>query len=248
MVRGKITASATVALAGLLGGGSLLVFGRFLYSGPLEIIDLGLSRGATLCLDAALSLLFFIQHSGMVRQSFRRRLKRLVHNEFHGALYSIASGVALLMVIIFWQQGAHLWSAPAGPVRMALRALFFLALAGFLWGGLSLRAFDPLGIGPLLARLRGAAPEEMPFSVRGAYRLVRHPLYLFSILIIWSSPELSTDRLLFNLLWSAWIVVGARLEERDLVAQFGDRYREYQRKVPMLLPVRFGRLKRRRSS
>lgn len=238
-----LTASITLIMACLFGGGSLLLFGHFLYAGPLELIDLGLNQGAALGLDAALSLLFFIQHSGMVRQWFRRRLGRLVHDDFHGALYSIASGVALLVVIIFWQQGAFLWSAPAGPVRLAFRALFFLSLAGFLWGGLSLKSFDPLGIGPLRARVRGGEPEEMPFTVRGAYRLVRHPLYLFSILIIWSCPDLTTDRLLFNLLWSAWIVVGAFLEERDQIARFGDRYRDYQKKVPMLLPVRFGRRK-----
>jgi len=235
-----LTASITVIMACLLGGGSLLLFGHFLYAGPLELIDLGLDQGAALGLDAALSLLFFIQHSGMVRQSFRRRLERLVHNEFHGALYSIASGAALLMVIVFWQQGAPLWSAPAGPVRWSLRALFFLSLAGFLWGGLSLKFFDPLGIGPLLARVRGGEPEETPFTVKGAYRLVRHPLYLFSILIIWSSPDLTSDRLLFNLLWTAWIVCGAFLEERDLVARFGDSYREYQRSVPMFIPGKIG--------
>ncbi len=70
----------------------------------------------------------------------------------------------------------------------------------------------------------------------GAYRFVRHPLYLFMILLIWSTPRFSTDQLLFNVLWTLWIVVGTRLEERDLVADFGDTYRRYQVSVPMLLP------------
>ena len=56
------------------------------------------------------------------------------------------------------------------------------------------------------------------------------------LLLIWSTPRLSTDQLLFNVLWTAWIVVGAKLEERDLVADFGDTYRRYQRAVPMLVP------------
>ena len=46
------------------------------------------------------------------------------------------------------------------------------------------------------------------------------------------------DRLLFNVLWSAWVFVGTMLEERDLVRTFGEPYREYQRRVPMLLPLR----------
>ena len=56
--------------------------------------------------------------------------------------------------------------------------------------------------------------------------------------MIWSYPDLTADRLLFDALWTTWIVVGTLLEERDLVASFGDAYREYQRKVPMLVPYR----------
>lgn len=243
----RFTAYLTVFLAALLGGGPLLLFGHFLYAGPLGLIDFGLHPAGALCLDAALSLLFFIQHSGMVRRSFRARLERLVPRDYHGAVYSAASGAALLAVTLCWQEGTPLLIAPPGPIRQAFRALFFLSLAGFLWGGLSLKSFDPLGVRQLLARLRRTAPETMPISVRGAYRLVRHPLYLSSILMFWSSPDLTSDRLLFNLLWTAWTVVGAILEERDLAAEFGDGYRQYQRKVPMLIPFRLGdRLRRRR--
>jgi protein-S-isoprenylcysteine O-methyltransferase Ste14 len=44
------------------------------------------------------------------------------------------------------------------------------------------------------------------------------------------------DRLLFNLLWTIWIVIGSYFEEKDLIAEFGDAYREYQKRVPMLVP------------
>jgi len=78
----------------------------------------------------------------------------------------------------------------------------------------------------------------MPFTVRGPYRWVRHPLYVFVIVLIWSSPDLTMDRLLFNVLWTIWIVVGAFFEERDLVADFGGEYIEYQQRVPMLIPYK----------
>ena len=44
------------------------------------------------------------------------------------------------------------------------------------------------------------------------------------------------DRLLFNFLWTVWIVIGSYLEEIDLIAEFGDAYRDYQKRVPMLVP------------
>jgi len=55
--------------------------------------------------------------------------------------------------------------------------------------------------------------------------------------MFWSHPVVSADRLLFNILWTGWVIVGTVLEERDMVAHFGDAYREYQAKVPMLLPL-----------
>ena len=65
---------------------------------------------------------------------------------------------------------------------------------------------------------------------------MRHPLYLAVIVLIWACPDMTADRLLFNVLWTAWIVVGTVLEEVDLIAELGDEYREYRRTVPMLIP------------
>ena len=65
-----------------------------------------------------------------------------------------------------------------------------------------------------------------------------HPLYGLVIVLAWTSPDLSADRLLFNGLFTVWIVIGTVLEERDLVGHFGEPYGEYQRTVPMLVPWR----------
>jgi len=88
--------------------------------------------------------------------------------------------------------------------------------------------------------LRRPAPTPPPATmvVRGPYRWIRHPLYLTTLLMIWSCPDLTADRLMFNFLFTGWIIVGTVLEERDLVADYGDDYRNYQRRVPMLIPYR----------
>jgi protein-S-isoprenylcysteine O-methyltransferase Ste14 len=123
-------------------------------------------------------------------------------------------------------------------LRWLLRAVYFLSLAGFTWSLLSLGEFDPFGIIPILNYLRGTRKPAMPLTVCGPYRLVRHPLYILLILMIWSYPNLTLDRLLFNVLCTAWMVLGTLFEERDLVATFGDDYRKYQQQVPMLIPYR----------
>ncbi len=233
----KYAAYLMMGLARILGGLSLLAFVVFLFAGSLNLLDMHLDASGVLWVDGGLSLLFFIQHSAMVRKPFRRWSARFIPEEYAGAIYAIASGIVLLFVILLWQTSTRTLMTPSGLFRWSLRAVSFFSLFGFYWGVKALRFFDPFGLRPILNRLCGRNPRPMPFAVAGPYRWVRHPLYLFMILMIWSCPDLTADRLLFNLLWTVWVAIGSSFEERDLVVEFGEAYREYQKKVPMLIPL-----------
>jgi methanethiol S-methyltransferase len=232
------TARTAIGLAVVVGWASLLAFLAFLVIGPVSPLDLGLSPRGLLWLDAGLSFLFFIQHSLMIRKSFRGWVGRLIPDYYNGALYTVASGIALLAVVLFWQESGMVIASAHGIVRLLLRAVPILSIAGFVWGVRSLKHFDAFGVGPITNRLKGREPRSMPLVAAGPYRWVRHPLYLFMALIIWAYPDLTADRLVFNVLWTGWIVMATLLEERDLAAEFGESYRKYQRTVPMLVPYR----------
>jgi len=234
----KFASYVMLILSYLVGAVSLLVWIVFLFHGSLNLVDLGLGEIAGLGLNSFLSLAFFIQHSTMLRRSFRRWLAKFIRAEYHGALFTIASGVVLLILVVFWQKSAYVLATPQGIIRWLMHAVFILSVLGFYWCFWALGSFDAFGLSPILNNLRGMDPPPMPFIVRGPYRWVRHPFYFFSLLLIWSCPDLSLDRLLYNILWSTWIIIGSVLEERDLVADFGEPYRDYQSKVPMLIPWR----------
>jgi protein-S-isoprenylcysteine O-methyltransferase Ste14 len=242
--RSRLRAYALLILAGAIGTVSLLAFALFLYAGPFGLVDLSLAPVAALGLDAALCLAFFLQHSGMIRQSARRRLARHIPSHCFRAVYTIASGVVLGALVVLWQESGQVLFALDGPWRWGVRSIYFLSVAGMAWGVLALGT-DMLGLDVIIAHLRGSGQPTMPFHVRGPHRWVRHPLYLFMLLLVWATPDLTVDRLLLNGLWTVWIIIGARLEERDLVAELGDEYRDYQRKVPMLIPVRLRPVRRR---
>lgn len=227
-------------LAPVLGGGALLVAGGALLVGPLAGVQRRsrLPDGWALAVDAALSLAFFVQHSGMVRRRFKATLARRMPERRLGAIYAIASGVALAAVILCWQRTEARLAEPGPPLRAVGMGMAIAALAGFGWGVASLRRFDPFGLRPIAAHRRGRPDRPAGLSVRGAYRWVRHPLYLCILLLLWAPLDLGLDRLLAAALWTAWIVAGTVLEERDLVAELGEPYRAYQRAVPMLLPWR----------
>ena len=229
-------ACLVIASATLLGGGSLLLFGWFVVFGAIPLLCFAISDAQILLWDGVLSLAFFIQHSGMVRCSFRSWLGHRVPQAFHAAAYAIASGLVLAGVVLFWQPSTTVVIEAGGLWRGLLRGIALLGVVGVLWGVMVFRDFDPFGRQPIRAALAGRPNPSPCFVVRGPYRWVRHPLYFFTLVLLWAMPDLSLDRLFFNVLWSAWIVVGACLEERDLVADFGEDYRQYQKSVPMLLP------------
>jgi protein-S-isoprenylcysteine O-methyltransferase Ste14 len=235
----RSVAYVVLFLAVLLGGGSLMAFLVFLLAGSPELINLKLHTNEVLWWDAGLSMAFFIQHSGMVRRSLRQRLAQFLPVEYEGAIYAITSGIVLLVLIVLWQKSSPVFTLFHGVFRWFFYVVYLLSFSGFIWGTRALKGFDPYGLRPILGRLRGRKPKPMLFVVRGPYRWVRHPLYLFMILMIWSCANLTSDRLLFNGLWTVWIVIGSIFEERDLVSEFGDAYRDYQRKVPMLIPRHF---------
>lgn len=225
-----------IALTNIIGGGALLAWLVFLYSGPFGLFDLAASEFSRLAIDVALSLLFFLQHSLMVRGWYRRRLARVVPTSYHGALFTIISGAFLLVVVLFWQQSVHSIVDIQGPARLLVRALFVAAFFSFVWGVRTLGAFDMFGVEPIKEKLGRARPLNTDLTIRGPYRWVRHPLYTLSLTMIWSCPDITADRLIHNVIWTAWIFTGALFEGRDLVRQFGDDYRRYQQRVPMLIP------------
>jgi protein-S-isoprenylcysteine O-methyltransferase Ste14 len=233
----RLVARLVLAIAGLVGGVSLLGFAVFLFAGSIGWIDLGLDGVWILVFDGLLCLGFFIVHSSMIRKSFRRGLADFMPEYYHGAFYTLMSGAVLIVMLLFWQESGTKWVSIQGGLRVLTRGFFVAAAIGFWWGVRALPSFDGLGLKSLRAHIRGKARKTGRFAIRGPYRWVRHPLYFSVLVMIWSFPDLTADRILFNVSWTSWIVVGTYLEERDLVAEFGDVYRDYQRRAPMLVPV-----------
>ncbi len=219
-----------------MGRASMLLFVVFMYVGSLGLVEMGFSEAMVLVWNAALSILFFIQHSYMIRRGYREKLSRIVPPQYHAAVYTMVSSVLLIAAVLLWQSSATVLVALEGFARWTARGVFILGMAGTVWGVFAFKSLDAFGDKAIRDHLKGRQPREQQFQVKGPYVWVRHPLYLFMLLMIWSCPDLTLDRLLFNVLWTAWIYLGTVLEERDLVADFGDQYRSYQKEVPMLVP------------
>lgn len=86
--------------------------------------------------------------------------------------------------------------------------------------------------------LRQLFEEEKPGKLvkTGFYRVMRHPLYTFGLLILWLSPSVSLNSFVVYVSLTIYILAGAYFEERKLLREFGREYEEYKSVTPMLLP------------
>ena len=90
-----------------------------------------------------------------------------------------------------------------------------------------------------LRQLREIPRAPSRFVATGLYRWVRHPLYAAGLFLIWLTPLMTSSVLALNLVLTLYVLVGSRLEDRRLVREFGTDYRDYQRRVPALIPIRW---------
>ncbi len=231
-----LIARVIVALAWILGAGSLLLFGGFLWTGGVVGLEFRFTPLSALLWDASLCIVFFAQHSILIRRPVRSALRKAIPDHFYGLAYTYASALALALLVVLWQHAGGYLCSVYGVGRWVLRIIWLLAFVGVLWGIGSLERFDAFGADAYLNHLRQRRPSSGHLTVRGPYGIVRHPFYAFAIVALWATPAPSVDRLLLNVLFTGWILLGASLEERDLLADFGEDYARYRESVPMFVP------------
>ncbi len=88
----------------------------------------------------------------------------------------------------------------------------------------------------MIRNLSGKPAATPAFRTPGLYRTVRHPLYLGFVIAFWVAPTMTAGRLLFAAVTTGYILIAIHFEEHDLVGVFDERYRNYRRQVPMLVP------------
>lgn len=190
-----------------------------------------------LAIDLGLLGLFAVQHSVMARPAFKRWWTRIVPEAVERSTYVLLSSLALVALFLWWEPiGGVVWEAPAGAARNSVIALYLFGWAVLLYSTFLIDHFDLFGLKQVWRRLKGGSYQEPQFYTPSLYKLMRHPLYVGWLIIFWAAPTMTAAHLVFALGTTAYILIAIQLEERDLVAAFGERYLAYRRTTPMLLP------------
>jgi protein-S-isoprenylcysteine O-methyltransferase Ste14 len=177
-----------------------------------------------LLVDALLFGVFAIHHSVFAREHVKAAVGRALPAELVRSFYVWIASALLIMVCVLWQPvGGDLYDH--GGVAAAAHAL--AQLAGFWLIARSVGAIDPLELAGIRDRTRG----DEGLQVGGVYALVRHPIYLGWILLVFGAAHMTGDRLAFAVISTAYLALAVPWEERSLVKTFGEEYVRYTRLV-----------------
>lgn len=190
-----------------------------------------------MAINAALLLVFVAQHTVMARPAFKKCWTKIVPESIERSTYVIAASASLGLVFWLWRPMPEIVWRVEGQVGGWL--LSGLSLAG--WGlvfaaSFMVNHFDLFGLRQVWARLLGRAYRPVGFRLVGMYKWIRHPLMLGFLIAFWATPVMTVGHLFFAMMTTGYIAFGVWMEERDLVSEHGERYLEYRRRVPAIVP------------
>jgi methanethiol S-methyltransferase len=192
-----------------------------------------------LIVNLMLMSLFAVQHSVMARKPFKRWWTQFVPHAIERSVYVLLA--SLTLILLFWQWRPMpdiVWQVVNPAAATALVALSLVGWVLVLTSTFLINHFELFGLHQVVINLAGRKMPEARFKTPVLYKLVRHPIYLGFIIAFWATPVMTVGHLLFAAVTTAYIFVGIFLEERDLVAQFGEQYQRYRAQVGMLIPFR----------
>jgi protein-S-isoprenylcysteine O-methyltransferase Ste14 len=241
VVESKICWSRCAGIA--FGVGTQICFGLTVYLLFVFLRDgTSIERYHWLTVDLLLALQFGVVHSLILLPAVRRRLTRIMPSQLYGSLFCLTTCIGLWIVFAYWRgSSAILWNA-TGFARLAVWLGFYASWAALFY---SLRLTGigyQTGWNQWLYWLRRQSLPLREFKARGAYRWLRHPVYLSFLGLIWFTPRMSADHAVLTGVWTFYVFIGSCLKDRRLEFYLGETYREYAGRVPGYPGMFFGPL------
>jgi methanethiol S-methyltransferase len=210
--------------------GALLFLVSLLSFAYVYLVRLGVSTpddGQALrdaAFNVTLFTIFALHHSLMARTGAKAWITRLVPPQMERSVYVwIAS---LLFLAVCW-----LWRPLPGSIWHTRGPGFALYVAQLFGAALTIAAARIVGVWELAGVKQPDPAKPVEFRADGPFGIVRHPIYLAWILMVFATPLMTTSRMLFAVVSTAYLIAAIPFEEASLVEAHGQKYLAYQREM-----------------
>lgn len=195
------------------------------------------SLAMALLANGSLLALFAIQHSVMARPAFKKWWTKFIPEPIERSTYVLLASLCLILLFWQWQPiGGFIWRVESETAQIILVSLSMLGFGIVLVSTFLINHFDLFGLRQVWFYFVGEKYEPLPFRTPMFYKYVRHPLYFGFLIAFWATPVMTAAHLFFAAMTTGYILTAIQFEENDLVKHFGERYQEYKRSAPMLIP------------
>jgi protein-S-isoprenylcysteine O-methyltransferase Ste14 len=177
---------------------------------------------AAIAVNVLLFTIFALHHSILAREPVKTWLAQALPARLLRSVYVWTASLLFAITLLYWRPIGHVLYQAHGWQASGLYAMQAAGLALIVSAARSIDVLE-------LAGIRSEATERL--VIRGAYRLVRHPLYLGWLLIVWPAPLLTGDRLLLAMISSSYLLLAMPWEERSMARTLGGEYQRYRSRV-----------------
>lgn len=199
--------------------------------------QMGLSSVIAVLFNGILILIWGSQHSWMARPAFKDRWRSAIPPSIERSSYVLIVALLTAAMILLWQPlPLVIWDFSNLWLGSVLAVIYILGWVIVLISTFLINHFHLFGLQQAFENLTERETKEASFVTPMLYKLVRHPMMTGVLISLWSAPTMTVGRLVVALGLTAYIYFGLKNEEKTLVAELGDQYRNYQSTTPMVIP------------